>query len=57
MVRVKIIKPTKSYKVGDIVELDNNEAFGLLDSGMAIITKDLTPHDYSIKLKPRKRGR
>ena len=56
MQRIKIIKPTKRYKVGDIVELDNNEAFGLLDSGVAIISKDMTPHDYPTKLKPRKRN-
>lgn len=46
MVRVKIIKPHKRYKIGETLYLTNNEAFHLLDGGFAIQSKDLTPTDY-----------
>ena len=49
MQRVKIIKPGSKYKMGEIVYVSNNEAFGLIDSGFAIKTKDLTPVDYNVK--------
>jgi hypothetical protein len=51
MVRVKIIKPHKQYKVGDTVELSPNEAFGLLDSGVAEKAKDMIATDYKIRTK------
>lgn len=46
MHRVKILKSCKQGKAGEIVYLDNNEAFGLIDSGFAEITKDMNPDDY-----------
>jgi len=50
MLRVKIIAPHKKYRVGQTVELSNNEAFGLIDSGVAAITKDMvSTNDYRIK--------
>lgn len=63
MRRVKLLKTSKHGRSGDIVSLDNNEAFGLIDSGYAEVTKDMTPDDYkqagdkdgnSTKLRPNK---
>lgn len=49
MQRVRITKATKNYKVGEIVVIDNNEAFGLIDSGKAVISKDITSDDITTK--------
>ena len=50
MLRVKIIAPHKKYRVGQTVEVTNNEAFGLIDSGVASITKDMVAtNDYKVK--------
>lgn len=51
MVRVKIIKPHKKYQVGDILFLSRNEAFGLIDSGFAQQSKDMTAVDYKTRKK------
>lgn len=53
MIRVKIVKDTKKYKSGDTLTLSNNEAFGLLDSGYAQLTKDMTMKDLKVKVKKR----
>lgn len=50
MIRVKITK-TGKYKAGDVITLSNNEAFGLIDKGEAILTKDMTSQDYSTTKK------
>lgn len=44
--RVKILKDTFHYKKGEIVEVSKNEAFGLIDSGSGILTKEMTVNDY-----------
>lgn len=46
MQRIKFIKAHKQYKQGEVTVIDNNEAFGLIDSGVAILTKDMTSDDY-----------
>lgn len=46
--RVKIIKQTKGYSPGQIVDVSKNEAFGLIDSGYGVISKDMTAQDYKI---------
>lgn len=46
MIRVKFIQDHKSYKKGDIESFSNNEAFGLVDSGKAVISKDMASQDY-----------
>lgn len=46
MVRVKFIKNHKQHKKGEIESLDPNEAFGLINSGVAIVSKDMTESDY-----------
>lgn len=54
--RVKIIKNTFHYKKDEIVEVSNNEAFGLIDSGYGILTKDMTVQDYKVTKKVKKNG-
>lgn len=64
--RIKIIKDQGSYKSGNIIEVSPNVAFGLIDSGIGIISKDMNPDDYkqagdtygkSTKLRPHNRKR
>jgi hypothetical protein len=47
--RIKIIKSTYKYRVGDIVDVSKNEGFGLIDSGYGIKSKDMTVRDYKTK--------
>ena len=47
--RIKIIGQHHKYKVGEIVEVSRNEAFGLLDSGVGVQTKELEKSDYKGK--------
>lgn len=54
MIRLKITK-TGKYKAGDTVIVSKNEAFGLIDKGEAILTKDMTSQDYKVT-KEVKRG-
>lgn len=49
MVRVKLLKSCKHGKSGETIILDNNEAFGLIDSGFAEITRDITSVDIKTK--------
>lgn len=44
--RIRIIKDNKQGKKGDIVDVSKNVAFGLIDSGVGVISKDMTPDDY-----------
>lgn len=44
--RIKIIKNQGSYKAGDVIDVSRNVAFGLIDSGVGALTKDMTPDDY-----------
>lgn len=46
MRRVKLLKDCKQGKAKEVVVLDNNEAHGLIDAGVAEITKDMTQSDY-----------
>jgi hypothetical protein len=46
MVRIKIIKPHKQYKVGETVYVTPNEAHDLIDKGFGEKTKDMTSTDY-----------
>jgi len=49
MRRIKIIKDYKQYKKGQTVMVTPNIAHGLIDSGVAQLTKDMTPTDYKTK--------
>lgn len=53
--RIRITKTTKDYKAGTIVEVTRNVAFGLIDSGVAVVSKDVTTSDMTTK--KAKRGR
>lgn len=44
--RIKFIKDHKGNPKGSIKEVSPNEAFGLIDSGVAQVTKDMTSDDY-----------
>lgn len=46
MIRVKFIKDYKQYKKNDTDTLSPNEAFGVIDAGYAIVSKDMTESDY-----------
>ena len=46
MRRIKIIKPNKKFKVGEIVYVTPNEAHDLIDGGFGQLTKDMTATDY-----------
>lgn len=54
--RVKIIKTGSKYKVNEVIEVSKNEGFGLVDSGFAIATKDMTARDYAQKPRIRRKG-
>ena len=56
MRRIKIITNYKQYKAGDTLEVTNNVAFGLIDKGVAVISKDMTSRDYVKTKKAVKRG-
>ena len=45
--RIRITKDQGSYKKGDIVEVSKNVAFGLIDSGVGVISKDITSDDLN----------
>ena len=47
--RVRIIKPTKRYNKGELVDVSRNVAFGLIDSGVGILSKDMVIEDYKTK--------
>ena len=48
MIRIKLLKDNKHGKKGEVIYLDKNESFGLIDSGQAIVTKEMTGNDYKI---------
>lgn len=52
MIRIKFVQNYRQYKKGDIESLSPNEAFGLIDSGKAIISKDMTETDQHIASIP-----
>lgn len=64
MPRIRIIKLFKDYRIGDVVEVSPNIAHGLIDCGVAILSKDMTNYDYeaksqqtrAMKAKRQKRG-
>lgn len=44
--RVRIVKSKGKYKQDEVVEVSKNVAFGLIDSGVGVISKDMIPDDY-----------
>ncbi len=51
MTRVKIIRDHKQLKSGQTLTVSPNVAFGLIDSGVAELTKDMTTDDYRTRVK------
>ncbi len=39
--RIKIIKTNNKYQAGTTVEVSKNVGFGLIDSGIGIVSKDI----------------
>ena len=52
MIRVKFIKNYKQYKKDDVQVFSPNEAFGLIDSGCAIVSKDIAEQDTFVTQTP-----
>jgi len=52
-IRVKILRDYKDFRKGQVVRLTPNEAFGLIDRNIGMLSKDLTEADYHVK-KPFK---
>ena len=46
--RIKFLKAYKGHLKGSTYEASPNEAFGLIDSGVAIVTKDMIESDYKV---------
>lgn len=44
--RVKMVKSDKRYTKGETVDVSPNVAFGLIDKGAAILSKDMNTDDY-----------
>lgn len=49
--RVKFIKDHKEHRRGQVADVSRNEAFGLIDSGVAMLSKDMAPEDVKTKKK------
>lgn len=47
--RVRITKATKKYNLGQIIDVSKNEGFGLIDSGHAVVSKDISQSDIRTK--------
>lgn len=47
--RVKLISDHRLGKAGKIVQVSTNVGFGLIDSGVGILTKDIRKFDTKIK--------
>lgn len=45
MIRLKFLKNYKQFKPGDTESFSRNEAFGLIDSGVAMVSKDMVASD------------
>lgn len=53
--RIRITKNHKNYTKGQIVDVSPNVAFGLIDKGVAVVSKEMTESDY--QTRKVKRGR
>jgi len=52
MVRIKIVKDFDMHRVGQVKQVTPNEAHGLIDRGVAILSKDITAPEIVIKKAP-----
>jgi hypothetical protein len=44
--RVKIIRGSGNYREGEVLDIDSILAYKLIDAGVAVVSKDMTPRDY-----------
>lgn len=49
--RIKFVKDYHQYTKGQVIQVTSNIGVGFVDKGLAIISKDMTPNDYSTKRK------
>lgn len=49
MRRIKLLADWQGHKNGEVIFVTPNEAHGLIDSGRAKLTKDMTSADIKIK--------
>lgn len=54
--RIRITKNYKDFRKGDIKDVSPNEAFDLIDRGVAIVSKDMTERDMAQKGKKWRRS-
>lgn len=57
MLRIRFTTDYKNNRKGDIKEVSRNEAFGLIDRGVAIISKDMTARDITVTKTVKKKGK
>lgn len=57
MPRVKIIKDYKEYKSGETHEVTPNIAHGLVNKGVAMLSKDMEQSDQHTKVMTKKRSK
>lgn len=53
MIRIKMVKDYKDHRKGQVLNVSPNEAFGLIDRGVAIMTKDFVAEEYQVKKMPK----
>lgn len=54
MRKIKILKPHKDYKVGEIVQVGNNEAWGMVEAGIATYDIKVVQKRKTKELRPKK---
>lgn len=47
--RIRYIKDYKGRAKGDVVEVSRNIAFGLIDKGVAMVSKEMLAKDMKVK--------
>jgi hypothetical protein len=61
MIRIKIVRDHKDFHKGEVKFVSSNEAFGLIERGIAMVSKDMTSGDMELqkeklRAKSRKEG-
>jgi hypothetical protein len=47
--RVKIIRGSNNYRLGEVLDIDSVLAYKLIEQGVAESSKDMAPADYKVK--------
>ena len=54
--RIKLLKDNRLGRQGEVIEVSKNVAFGLIDSGYGMISKDIVVSD-TVKVKKHGKSR